>query len=976
MRYKHLLTEQQLDELRMSPSALRQFAQSPEAEGIKAGFEAELIFPGLGDSDGGDSEPDYDADERAYSIEDIINFFEYDDYGYGLSGREADRLRNDLDEQWMEYFDEAMYEEWHGEALSLIKDVIENTDWDRDEQIREYLSVEHPDLDADEIIKKAQEATSTRETPPEYLEAAEAVAQALDERAEESLANQDQYYDEALDEFRDNFSGVSEEDWLRENYRYMSDVADAFGLTWPYVRYEGGEGEFNEYAADQLASELSGVVGMRVIASSGYHSTKRSENRWIIEPDSSLEGNDSDDMPAEIVSPPMPLNQCLEMMDKFFAWAKENRAYSNYSTGFHMGVSLPHTGGKVDFIKLALFLGDEHVLEEFGRSSNHFTEAAMKKIKHKVKQNAGGEQIGNAMTLLRNGLIELATKAMSTVAGHEKNPGFGKYTSINPKDNYIEFRSAGGEDYSDDVEKLKNTLLRYAQAMTVAANPAAERKEYYKKLYKLISPAKGDASIDLFARFASGNISKEELKAQWAEAALEKDAPEILKKGNWTVFDKTTGKPVKGRVQGVGLNGITYDEAMQRAKAEISPGSSMEGFKKQYDLINNLENTGEWAVVDRETDEIIGVIAAATRGEAGDQAAEGYGNRDYYIRPYVEFDKQSKPLSRRAELAKRIKSPKAKEPEKIDVNKLPKYYIMDTTNDQIVHLFSANDIEEARQYLYQWQKNHSDPDGNKYKFGPTIQLNNQQKQQGIEAMQSPQTAQARELPEPGLPPLQPGERPRWRLTNLRTGDSSIFRADDRASANQQAQQMARRVGADYNDFDVTPIDPIGQQSTQQAHADNGLPMWEIYQRRNDLALHRFADHTQMTAWSTAGEWARNNGFNPSDLSLRPATTTQPVGAQAQQTTQQVQQQPNVTDNWEIVDPTTGQVVRRLTGTTFTGASHVADTESQLQNRNNTNQFVVRRATQPTTENLKLTKTVLEDLDSWLSDMKLPKGFSK
>ena len=535
-----IFESEQLDEVKMSPSALKSFARSPEAQGIRIGFEAEIVFPGLGgnnDDGDGDYEADMDADERAYSIEDIINFFEFDDFGYGLSGREADRLRNELDEAWMEYFDEAMYDAWEGEKFTLVKEYIENNDWDEDEQIYEYLSTEYPDEDIDYVIEVGiGDITNTDGSDEEnqkfadaeklYAEAKRAVSNYLDERVEQSIADQDGEYDAALDEFRDGFSGVSEEDWLRENYRYMSDVADAFNLTWPYMHYdEDNEDGYNEYNAEQLADDLERTLGVDAKASGGYHSTERDETTWIFEPDSSLEA-DSGDMPVEIISPPMPLDQGLVKLREFFKWAKEHKAYTNNSTGFHMGVSLPIKGGKVDFLKLALFLGDEHVLKEFGRQANHFTEAAMKKIRNKLKQNPS--QIGDAMTLMRNGLIELANKSLSSIVGSEKNPGFGKYTSINPKGNYIEFRSAGGEDYSKNVDKLENTLLRYARAMTIAANPAAERKEYYKKLYKLIAPSGGNTALDLFAKFASGEIDAATLKNKWAEEALKTDAPETL----------------------------------------------------------------------------------------------------------------------------------------------------------------------------------------------------------------------------------------------------------------------------------------------------------------------------------------------------------------------------------------------------------------------------------------------------------------
>ena len=112
MRYKQLLSEQQLDELRMNPRSLQKFAASPEAEGIQAGFEAELVFTGLGGaSDDYDSEPNYDADERCYSIQQVIDFFENDDYGNGMSSREASHLQNKLDETYYEWYDDQMYQQ-------------------------------------------------------------------------------------------------------------------------------------------------------------------------------------------------------------------------------------------------------------------------------------------------------------------------------------------------------------------------------------------------------------------------------------------------------------------------------------------------------------------------------------------------------------------------------------------------------------------------------------------------------------------------------------------------------------------------------------------------------------------------------------------------------------------------------------------------------------------------------------------------
>ena len=47
MRLHDLFEEQTLLEVNMSPSALRKFADSDDAKGRRAGFEAELVFTNL-----------------------------------------------------------------------------------------------------------------------------------------------------------------------------------------------------------------------------------------------------------------------------------------------------------------------------------------------------------------------------------------------------------------------------------------------------------------------------------------------------------------------------------------------------------------------------------------------------------------------------------------------------------------------------------------------------------------------------------------------------------------------------------------------------------------------------------------------------------------------------------------------------------------------------------------------------------------
>ena len=688
---------EQLDEVRMSPGALSKFADSEEAQGIRAGFEAELIFRDTsGDADDDyEMEADMDADERARSIEQVIEFFSNDDWGYGIGERQANRLRDQLDEAYFEWRDDQIITAFDRESEDLVREV-----WLEERPMNERIlsalvdGIGMDDAEADKILAigdkaprftKSSEQTAYKEANPgydKYLEAVDIADEILDEEVEASIDRQDGYYDQALDNFRDGYDEDDSSFFSDIGLRWMSDVMNEYGLDWPYMT-GGGSSNYGSRDWDEIGESLRNATGMPVKVSTGYHSQKRGDY-YVIEPDGSLDPDDkNEEVGLEIVSPPMPLNQAIEQLQKVIEWANDpdqGNAYTNRSTGLHMGVSIPYKGGDVDYLKLILFMGDKYVLDKFGRAANTYTASAMEKLRQNVagSRNRGDDKIASALELMKGNLLELAQRYVQQGVGNSK------YTSAHIKDGYIEFRSPGG-DYlakaDEEINVLDDTMRRFAYAMYLAGRPDLERPEYYKKLYKLIAP-EGNKDLELFSKFSAGEITADQLKKQWAEKVISKEVPSTDKKSNWRLYKRYTGEPVTG----LEFSNYTELDALERAKARVSPASSMTDFNLTYELRDVGTNTGRWRVIRRDNHETLEIIDAVTRGEASDQAYEKYTDViPYYIEPYsgTEEPKEEPKLSRRAKLATQIAQPK----DYVIVNKhslLPFYTFRASTMSQAV----------------------------------------------------------------------------------------------------------------------------------------------------------------------------------------------------------------------------------------------------------------------------------------------------
>ena len=488
MKAKEIIVNENVNlfEINMSPSSLRQLASGINAQ---AGMEFEMIVPGgaLGDPDEDyrESEPDYDYDESCSSIDDIVRFFNDGDRN---SRRDIQRLQEKLTDQYEQYVYEQISdsEELSEQTLSNILHELKKLDED---EIRKILG-----LDSDAEIYRDE------------------INDAVDKVYEEQISPYyEDAYEDAMQELRDNYT---EEDWLHNEAGYysMSDISADFDIEWPH--WTEPEPEAEQLDIYSVGENFGEEIGRPVNVSDSYHDAPRNPGEYALEPDSSLKPNDpSSESGLEFVSPPLSIGELILDLGKVKAWADKNGCYTNGSTGLHINVSVKGAVkfDKLDYVKLALLLGDLHVLEQFDRAGNTYTKSAFEKVKKAARDP--NFDTGPFLDQMRNHLTEIGSRVIHSGITE-------KYISIHPKNGYIEFRSPGGDWLGENFNLIENTLLRFVVALDAALDPNKYRQEYLKKLYKLFRVGSPADPMRYFSMYVAGTISMQALKSSIQQIQL------------------------------------------------------------------------------------------------------------------------------------------------------------------------------------------------------------------------------------------------------------------------------------------------------------------------------------------------------------------------------------------------------------------------------------------------------------------------
>jgi len=267
--------------------------------------------------------------------------------------------------------------------------------------------------------------------------------------------------------------------------------------------YEDDEyGEDPEYqqAAEFLKPVVEQTMGAPVHIFHDYHQHRKNLTDWYIEPDGSLNANDDRDATAEIVSPPLPAAQAVDALKRFYAMAGQLNLYTNNSTGLHINVSIPD---KLDVLKLAVFTGDQYVLQQFGRQDSDYAVSSQQAIAGRV---AAGSPVLKTKTKKTPGVVgqpktqtTLDVKSLQRIA----QDATGDHTaSISNNGKYISFRHAGG-DYLQNYTSIFNVVGRFIRAMIIASDPTLYAQEYQTKLAKLAGtgPAVSQSTVPTMLQY-------------------------------------------------------------------------------------------------------------------------------------------------------------------------------------------------------------------------------------------------------------------------------------------------------------------------------------------------------------------------------------------------------------------------------------------------------------------------------------------
>lgn len=280
-----------------------------------------------------------------------------------------------------------------------------------------------------------------------------------------------QTLDQVLSNFdvsRGELKDMTREEWQEIDAELM---ADAFNVWLTSHWIEGGTQEpsisyVKKVLRDELGVETSHMPGSK---------------NWAVVADQT-EGIKL----AEIITPAWPADQALDQMQAVLDIIdRDPNLRTNRATGMHIniGTFTEQQVESIDWLKFLLIFEADRALKYFSRESNMMALDRIPEIITGLEKNNLGQYYRNVKSI--NDIVRSASGKFSAV-------NLSKLKYFSEKDGgIIEIRAPGNAGYEQRGDYIKQLIQRAIRALSIAENPAAYKKQYLSKLYRITHGTKG-----------------------------------------------------------------------------------------------------------------------------------------------------------------------------------------------------------------------------------------------------------------------------------------------------------------------------------------------------------------------------------------------------------------------------------------------------------------------------------------------------
>lgn len=274
--------------------------------------------------------------------------------------------------------------------------------------------------------------------------------------------------------YMEGSSRYSVDEFIDENWGSMHAMCVEYGIEPHELGLETDDEDLSG-VSDKLSNELN--IPFKTEKSYGQIDIDESTSYWVVGPDSSIDV-DSGEIGAEIKS--LVFDSPAQMMsnlERLFNVLNRMEARADSSTGLHITMSWGGEEQETNRVKMALLSGDEYTLSKFDRLNNTYARSLYRKILDSVDdKNLPSTPVLKDIEHSLDRLIQQDKFRTIHFKGIKNELG----------NSLIEFRAAGGRDYIDKIDDIRETVSRYAILMQAGHDPEFEKESYAKALLKVL----------------------------------------------------------------------------------------------------------------------------------------------------------------------------------------------------------------------------------------------------------------------------------------------------------------------------------------------------------------------------------------------------------------------------------------------------------------------------------------------------------